>query len=321
MANPFKLLRSASAAGIACAAFGFLAVPAMAQDTNPDPDDDEIVVEGVLEVDGVGSRRQARDITQRLGSTSEPLARWQRPICAGVWGLTEENASLVINRIYDVAEIAGLMVDSTEACPANVWVIVVDDPAATFESLRDDNNWMVRGLGRSERNRVERQTGAARAWNIASYRDENGNAVRTGFDAVGDNQLAQQTGGNAGGAPIVQSSAMSRLRTAVRLDIDMSVVLIQRSAIGEFDAITIGDYAAMRALARTQEPSREGPYGTILTIFEDDLSPHRITAFDRAYLRSLNQGSAHRPGTRAMASFDELMEEELLREAGQLLNE
>ncbi len=317
MATPHFALSSILAAG----ALALLASPAQAQDRNAEPDDDDIVVEGVLEVDGVGSRRQARDITQRLGSTSEPLARWQRPICAGVWGLTEENASAVINRIYDVAEIAGLLVDSTENCAANVWVIVVDDPATTFESLREDNSWMVRGLGRSERNRVENQTGPVRAWNIASYRDENGNAVRTGFDAVADNQLAQQTGGNAGGAPVVQSSAMSRLRTAVRLDIDMSVVLIQRSAIGNLNAHTLADYAAMRALARTQEPSWEGPYSTVLTIFDDEFAPDGLTAFDRAYLRSLNHGSAHRPGTRAMASLDELMEEELLREAGQLVEE
>lgn len=316
MATP----RLALCAFLSATALAVTSTPALAQDNDPDPDED-IVVEGVLEVDGVGSRRQARDITQRRGSTSEPLARWQRPICAGVWGLMEDNASAVINRIYDVAEIAGLMIDPTPECAANVWVIFVDDPGATFDALREDDNWMVRGLGRSQRNAVEDQTGPVRAWNIASYRDENGNAVRTGFDAVGDNQLAAVTGGNAGSSPIVESRFMSRLRTAVRLDIDMSVVLIQRSAIGDFDAHTIADYAAMRALARTQEPSWEGPYSTVLTIFDDELAPNRLTAFDRAYLRSLNHGSAHRPGTRALASFDELMEEELLRDANQLRSE
>lgn len=286
----------------AIAALALTASPALAQDETTDPEGNVIIVEGELPDGGSAARQQARDITNRLGTTNEPLARFQRPVCAGVWGLLPENASAVINRIYDNAERVGLLVDDTPDCAANVWVIVVDDPAQTFSDLREDNSWMLDGLGRSERNKVERQTGPVRAWNLASTRTMDGRVMPSGFEAA------------AGGAPTAETWNMSRLNNAIRRDIDMSVVLIQRSALGAFDAYAIADYATMRALARTDEPSDEITYDTILTLFRDELAPQRLSTFDVAYLRATNFGPGNRNGYYPLSRVDNYMVEAIMGE-------
>ena len=268
-----------------------LSAPALAQDP-----DDEIIVEKRIEIDGAAARVQARDITQRQLSDSEPLARFQSPICPGTYGLLEANAQAVIERIYSNAEAAGLEVAVKENCAANVWVIVVDDPATEFEKLEDQSSWMIDGMSKAERNAVKEQAGPVRAWNVTSTRDDNGVRIQTGFGQP---------------PPTVQTYRMSRLHVPIRRDIDGAVVMVARSALADVDAFTLADYATMRALARTKEPHEQGSFDTVLTIFSDDRRADRLTTFDRAYLRSLYLSSAHRPGRMAMASLTKLMEEEL----------
>ena len=303
--------RFATSMFLAAAAVFTLPAAAQAQDAVP-PADNTIVVEGELPDGGVAIRRQARDVTQRLGSSLTPLSRFRRPVCAGVWGLMTENAATVIDRIYENARAADIAVNPEAGCDANVWVIVTDDAAASFAKLRDENNWMVRELGRSERNAVEKQTGPVRAWNVSSTRTHEGQVVQTGFDAVAGNMLSQQNG-NAGGQPVVPTSNMSRSQSAVRRDIDFSVVLVSRSAMAEIDAHALADYATMRLLATTEEPSQDIAYDTVLTLFSDRHSADRLTAFDISYLRSLYQGEGLRNGYRNLSGLDHLMAEELMR--------
>ena len=287
-------------------------VPVAAQDEMTDPDGNVIVVEGELPDGGVAARQQARDITQRLGTTNEPLARFRAPVCAGTFGLLPQNASAVIDRIYDNAERIGLVVDDTPDCAANVWVIIVDDPAQTFSQLRDDNSWMLDGLGRSERNKVERQQGPVRAWTAASTRTVDGRPIPTGFQAAAASMAGAASGGAAGGTPIATTWNMSRLNSAIRRDIDLAVVLIGRSSLGDFDAYAIADYATMRALARTEEPSRELSYDTVLTMFSDDLAPRRMSTFDIAYLRATYFGPGNRNGLYPLSRLDNYMVETAL---------
>ena len=303
-------VRTCATIGALC--FAIFNVPALAQDA-----DNDIVVEGTLEVDGTAARAQADAITQRPASLAEPLARWQDRICAGVSGLSVGNAEALINRMYDTAELVGLRINETPGCNGNVWVIVVDDAAETVAQLQAENSWMIRGLSPSDVDRLAAQEGPVRAWNVVSNKDSNGAAVATGHDLVPQNiQMRQQNE-----VPMTIVTNMSRLQAGIRLDIDLAVMLVDRSAILDFDAFTLADYAAMRLFVRTDQPVSAGAYNSITSLFVDDLAPARLTPFDRAYLRSSNQGDPYRPVSRGMASFDELMEQELLREAGQLPEE
>ena len=270
---------------------------------------DDILVEGISEVDGNKARIQARQITPRPAASSDTRPRFQRPICAGVWGLQRANAQLVIDRIHDNARKAEVPVNDDPQCKANVWAIIVDDPATSFEKLRDDNNWMVRLLTRTERNRVERQQGPARAWNLQVTRNRDGFPVATGFEAAALGQLSKVL--NGGHIVPARTDKMSRLFVPVRRDIEFSVVMIRRAALADVDALTLADYVSMRALAYTEEPEKPVTYDTILNAFKQGSRADRITAFDRAYLESLYRSDAHRPARMSMPSFVKVMEAEI----------
>ena len=282
---------------MACSAAA-LAVPLHAQDVaNGDPENDDIVVEGTIDVDRGDARDQTRDITPRPTSAMEPLARFNKPICPGVWGLAPENAQIVIDRIYDNAEQIGVEVDAAENCGANVWVIVVDDPHATFKELRDNNDFLIRGLGYWERERVEDQEGAALSWNLISIRNRGGLKAVQGADT----------------GPVNETTLMTRTNTAIRQDIEFSVVLFRRSELGTVDALTLADYATMRALAKTEEPSEDLAFDTVLGAFGPARDVTRLTVFDRSYLRALYRSSPTRNARFALTEVESLMEEEYAR--------
>ena len=284
--------------GALVAALALTAPPLLAQETGPDPEpaENEIVVEGEINIDRDDVRQQARDVTSVRGSTTQVLARFNDEICPGVWGLSPENAQLVIDRIFDNAERSGARVDATENCRANLWVIFVDDARATFQQMRDDRAFLLDGINVWQRRRILEQEGPALAWQTVMMRSEEGN---------------ERTQGDA--ANVVTS--MSRLDTGMRSDIEISVVLIDRGVLADLDAFAVADYATMRALAQTRPPRGEGDFDTILALFDEDAAaPHRLSAFDMAYLRSLYRGRGTGPSSRAHSGIDSLMEDELNRE-------
>ncbi|MWV29214.1 hypothetical protein [Aurantiacibacter rhizosphaerae] len=288
--------RHAIAAAL-CSAAMAIAAPLAAQDQAPKEPDNEIVVEGEIDVDRGDARDQTRDITPRPTSAQEPLARFNKEICPGVWGLAPENAQIVIDRIYDNAEKIGVPVNDAPDCGANVWVIVVDDPHETFKQLRDKNDFLVRGMGYWERERIEKQDGAALSWNLVSTRS------RGGLEAV--------QGANSDA--VNETTLMSRTNTAIRQDIELSVVLVRRSELATVDALTLADYATMRGLAKTEEPNESLAFDTVLGAFGPARDVTRLSVFDLSYLRALYRSSPTRDARLALTDVERLMEEEYAR--------
>lgn len=276
----------------AAAALAALALPvcAIAQDVDPA---DEIVIQGER-ADRADARSQAQDITPRSGGWGDPLPRFNDPVCPAVYGLTQQNAQDVIDRIYDNAERAGADVDDFADCRANLWVIIVDDPQETFRQLRRENNFLLRYLNSFQRDRAADERGPTVAWNVVSTRNQYGGVVSAGNTSPFE-------------IPTNETTAMSRTTSAVRLDIEYSVVLIERAALANFDAYAIADYVTMRALARTEEPEGGLNFASVMTLFED--GPERLTDFDLAYLQELYASSATRPARNFGGRVATLMDE------------
>ena len=279
-----------------------LAVAALASGTPvlaaEDPREPDIVVTGEVEAGSVDAgevRHQARAVTPRGGAINEPLARFQSPVCVGVWGLSGDSASFVIDRIYYNAEAAGIAVDDRPGCAANVIVAFVSDPEAEFARLVEARHPLVNGLTVDERNRLARVTGPALAWYLVTTRTATGE-------------------GRSGHPPVIDSTQTTRLTTATRRDMELAVVMIDSDRLADLDALALADYATMRALARTRPVEQEGgSAGTVLALFDAPVgAPQSMTAFDRAYLASLYDGPANLPGQYALRDIDERME----REAG-----
>jgi len=269
--------------------------------------DDTILVEGDRELDGSEVRNRARQITIPPSSLGEPLARFQQPICVGVWGASPTGAEIIIDRIYQNIELIGLEIDTEPGCRANVLVGFTPDPQADFAALRKADDFMTRGLGFWEAKRVSEQLGPVVAWNVTTVR------TRDGILLMGGDHRDPEC------VPVcnyLNGAGFSRLNTSVRLDIEGSVVLIDSDEVAGKDIFALADYATMRSLARISPPD-EASYGTILALFNEDVvAPQRLTEFDVAYLRSLYRGRNNIPANMALTGIDDLMEEEAARRRG-----
>ncbi|WP_063612437.1 hypothetical protein [Aurantiacibacter atlanticus] len=224
-----RIRQSATRIGYALAilsvAFAPLSASAQDGDTPAQDGSDDIVVEGVLDVDGVEVLRQAREITAQRSSTAKPLARFNTPICPGIWGLAPENAQLLVDRINEDAD-----------CRANIWVIFVDDPHASYHQMRIEDAFLMQGVNIWESRRILEQEGPALAWNATILRNNEGISNSTSDAAIN------------------QVSSMSRLDTGMRNDIEIAVLLMERSVLARLDAYALADYATMRLLADTRAP-------------------------------------------------------------------
>lgn len=259
-----------------------------------DPREQDIVVTGEVEADRVDPgevRQQARAVTTRGGVINEPLARFRDPVCVGVWGLSDESADFVIDRLYYNAEQSGIAIDETPGCAANVIVAFVADPQVEFRLLVEARHQIVSELTQDDRNRVTRTEGPVLAWHLVANRTD------TGEDRNGR-------------PPSFESTQTSRLNAGMRRDMVLSVVMIDSDLLSDLDALALADYATMRALARTRPVEQDGEAtGTVLALFDDPVhAPQSMTAFDRAYLASLYDGRDTLPGQYALRDIDERME-------------
>lgn len=275
-----------------------LAIAALASGTPVLAEDDPrdtVVVTGEVEageVDRGEVREQARAVTPRGAVIGQPLARFQQPLCVGVWGLSGESAQFVIDRVYYNAEQAGVALDETPGCAANVIVAFVADPQAEFAALVEARHQIVDGLSFDDKQRVRATQGPALAWYLTSTRTRDGQARN-------------------GRPPSFDSTEISRLNAGTRLDLELSVVMIDSDLLSDLDALALADYASMRALARTRPVERgENGTGTVLALFDDPVhAPQAMTEFDRAYLASLYASRANLPGQYALRDIDERMEQ------------
>ncbi|WP_271078546.1 hypothetical protein [Aurantiacibacter sp. MUD61] len=295
---------------LACTASLFAASPGLAQDT--------LIVEG-QRIETADIRSMARDITAGSHAMFQPLARFRRPVCPGVWGMSEANAQAVLDRITFNALQAGVEVAQEQDCGANVWVIVVDDADATFEALDDEGSFLTRHLLPYQTRMVRAQQGSLRAWNqITTRNPDDGRVQPDGFELASYWQEARinprpgASGRLEYDFPANEVSTMSRLDLGIRTDIELSVILVERSAMADLDVVALADYATMRLLLATDAPSRESPVPTILTLFDPeqrDAAPRQLTAFDRAYLAAMYRSSPTRPARLAIGGIQVLMQE------------
>ena len=253
--------------------------------------DGTIVVTGEREVDADEVHGQARAITPRGSIQGEPLARFQKPVCPGVWGLDRESAQFIVDRIYFNAERLGLPLDTRVGCRPNIIAMVVADPDAELEELLTTDHETVRGLSFWERKKLRQQTGPVRSWNLVSTRTSDGQE-------------------RSGDPPVFESTMSSRLNSTRRLDMESSVVMIDSAALEGKDGLALADYITMRALVRTAAPTEdEASLRTILSLFDvDGGTAGELTAFDQAYLRQIYSSRADMPAHMALRGIPGIVE-------------
>jgi len=242
-----------------------IASPLAAHQSKPD-----VIVEGSANVSPADARQYVSQITD---TSHGQVARFQTQICPLVVGLSDETNGKVSERIRNTVRSLGAEL-APDRCDANLVVLVTDDAGRSLAELRRTRGNSFDGLSPSEIDALASETSPVRSWAVVSLRNEDGEPVH------------QEDDRNAPRAMRVKSASI--FRGATRLDIDGSVIMIERSAVSGKTVAQIADYAAMRGLARIRLPKTNSP-ASILTLFDQAQanSVSGLTWSDRAYLQTL----------------------------------
>lgn len=259
------------------------AAPLAAQQQQPPPGEGrDIVVTGQAESQ---AREEAvRSLTTAITARSDgQVARFADPVCAASIGFEPQYDKVLVERIEAAARDAGIRVDKP-GCTPNLTVVMVDHGQALLKELYRTRPGVFGKIPIAERKRLLADGGPVHVLTLTELRDRDGTRV---------GELADSTGrGNS--LPMLLVHSVSMINPSTRQDIDGSVVLIDRAAAMGKTLRQLGDYAAMRALARTRDAG--GGDNTILKLFgrHAAAAPAELTSFDRAYLRGLYKTPATR---------------------------
>lgn len=227
------------------------------------------------------------------GNQTGQYARFASPICPSVSGLPEEQASLVEDRIRDIAEIAELRV-AADKCKANLFVVAVENGADEIGKLRKKRGRLFASLTHNQRDKLVENGGPVYSWKSTQrMASDSGRPARAGNYTI----LAGPMG------PLKvkgqRSHVKSKFVQSEFSGISFSYLFIENRVLSEVSLNQLADYAAVVSLIdidvnfKTTPP----PPNSILSLFSNDQSksspPRSIGKGDLLMLRGLYKAPAN----------------------------
>jgi hypothetical protein len=255
-------------AGALCAAAPLAAqIPPIAS-----PARDDIVVTGKQPGQPANEAfDQARKLSRIEDPYEQALARFEEPVCPGIFGLKTDYATAMIDRIRENAARQHVPL-AKDGCAPNLIVAFVEDGQSLLSRLARNEPRMFSFVPASERKALLTETSPVRVWSNVETRLANGAPVRR---FRGREEL-----------PAVRG-ALNRFTLPTRRDIHSALVLFDRRAVRGMTLVQLADYATMRGLTHTRPASGDEPMATILSLFDAEPAPSELTGFDKSYLRTV----------------------------------
>jgi len=294
----------------ACVLAASLALPAVPRAAEPDSRD---IVVTAPEPSAPPSARQvnaqARAVTQGGDFMHSPLARFESPLCPGVFGLPQDAAAMIVGRIRHNAELLRLPLAPDGNCAANLFVAFVPHAQEQLAEAHRQHSYLFRGLAPTERRQLLAESGPARAWTTTVMK------TRDGMRA---SEPAPRAGDPVSAVPIVTMwQAHSKIYLPVRQDIASVLVVFDVDQVRGNTLVQLADYATMRGLARTQASGTVRD--SILALFDASAAtpPAGLTPFDRAYLASLYETIPNIAGAHVIGGVSRRLRRQAAEEAPQ----
>ncbi|MDQ8029942.1 MAG: hypothetical protein REJ23_14545 [Brevundimonas sp.] len=273
---------------VALAALLVAALPSMAQETPPPPQDaagpettlSDVVVEGAL-VDR--ARRFVDEISRAPGR--RPLARWNGPLCVGVANLRADAAQALIDRVAVVGGVLGVR-SGEPGCRPNVMVVAAHtgDADAIIQDATRDINAFRPSLGGADLG------GAA----LSAFRDSKA-PVRWWHVSL---PVLNDTGEVAiplwpDEAPRLNVSRSSRVASNLRSDLARVIIVIDVDKASTTSFSALSDYVALLALAQIDPAVDVEAADTIMNLFSSPNAPQGLTDWDANFLVSLYESRSN----------------------------
>jgi hypothetical protein len=248
-------------------------------------DEDEIVVTAVPR-DPSELRKAVTGFVGRVSqaATQNQLSRRASTFCPKVLGLEDRYQGIVLGRVRDAAEAAGLT-ELPVNCTTDLLIIFTGDGDALMTALRSKKPEFFKAQEPPKQRELFGSARAVRWWYENRARDQNGALV-----ASDPRQLNE--GASVAELPTTQIYNASLISTPIRISLSGNVVVIDVNKAEGYPLDAIASYAAMVSFAQVSARDRTlGDAPTVLGMFART-GPRRealreLTVWDRAYLKAL----------------------------------
>lgn len=257
-----------------------------------------------------GNRDPRRSASEYLNGVLPPvfdgqLGRFEEPLCPDAVGLPAKLKAEVIGRIRQVADVAGVPME-TGKCTANLLIVVVDSKKALIDGMRQKKQSYVYGVGTERLKRLANSPSPAVAWQISDVIGADGMPLRTDSDGI---------------PRLFTTVPPSRMSDTTRRRLLGSVVVIEQRGLRDVTTRQLADYALVRSLSPIEQRQGIAPRSSVLSLFNDGVTPQdapqSLSYWDLAFLKAL---SSTRSDVAANIQRDEIrdkMVKEMARMASQ----
>ena len=297
-----------AALGAAAAGAQTTSAPTTPSVSIPEPSNDVIVTARRH------TRQQTLSDTRALITLHEgQIARFETPICPLVVGMPAAYASIVAERIQQVAQSAGLRT-GRPGCHPNVTLAVSEDGAVFVRELAKKRPTLFDRMKPYQQERLLSGRGPVWSWSSTDARRRDGGPV----DHVSliDLQNDKPPIPVARNGFMVPNASLSRLSAPTREDTTLAFVVLRADALNGLTLNQIADFAALTALA-SLDSNRPPTVSnrTIATLFADRQEGREpaaeLTTFDRALLKGLYTSASGFSADHQSAAIASLINEKL----------
>jgi hypothetical protein len=227
------------------------------------------------------SRRFVQGLLAPSYSFEDQYAKWKRPVCPNVYGMSVTAKYMLERRIREVASQVGAPVDRQDPCTPNITIVVTPQPQASLDSIAATAPYLVMG-GKKRQLTV---TQPVQSWYTTLRRDysglaqldmpwEDGSTAGAGEvqTPIGDDgALGMVDPGNlttiVGGMQAIASGTLerdlpkvraegTRLSSGVSPEMAGVVVIVDSKAIMGMTLGSLGDYFALLSLSQAPVTGR-----------------------------------------------------------------
>ena len=233
---------------------------------------------------------------------SEAVARWQSPVCPQVTGLARQPGEFVLERVSEIARIAGAPL-AKENCRPNLFIFVTSQPEQLLQAM--EKRYFAVSFGNAAPSQVDAFVNTprpVRVWHSPYWTPEGASPQGYGVPPS-----AQVLGGGLSSPPTYSTpGAMgaSRLINPGSWTFGNVYVIVDQRQLHGVSQGQFADYIAMVSLADIKPSAHPGDAHSILTLFADrpQAAPAAMSDWDQAFLKSLYATSPQRTQPRSLIS-------------------
>jgi hypothetical protein len=258
---------------------------------------------------------------------AEKIARWESGVCPVTIGQPPGVASLVTDRVKDIAASVGAPVNGNEACTPNIQIVFTTTPQALLDDVRaHDPDYLGYAEGSAARERLATITRPIQAWYSTETIDLDGrrqvdSSRRLGIEMNNITAFAMPSSMGVNRDPISLPYATyakvtgNHINNGVRSGFNHVLIVVDSSTLAGRGLNPLGDYIAMLALTqlRSLDVCQQLPSIVNMMAPNCNQAMEGMTTADLAYLRGLYTMDADKDLLRQQNEVADRMQEALGR--------